>query len=173
MTHIKSVRVHFGTLFPLVFYAVSSTSKGMLFDTRAYQQGSPNNMLKGMVRGMRTFGETLALLREEKGLSLNELAGALSISSKALQKIERGDREPTILELVTVGNYFNVSYDYMLGRIDSRIAAKFLDQAQGNERLASILQLLSNLPEDRIEAISLVLKDMDVSAFVRKQLEKD
>ena len=65
MTHIKSVRVHFGTLFSLVFYAVSSTSKGMLFDTRAYQQGSPNSILKGMVRGMRTFGETL--INDSKG----------------------------------------------------------------------------------------------------------
>lgn len=99
---------------------------------------------------MRTFGETLSLLREVKGLSRSELAKALKTSPATLGKMEEGMRSPTIPELVAIGNYFNVSYDYMLGCSDNRISPAFLRKAQGNERLASIIQLLGRLPEDRL-----------------------
>lgn len=143
----------------------------MLFDTRILKT-APIINCKGMVSIMRTFGETLSLLREEKGLSRSELAKALKTSPATLGKMEEGTRSPTIPELVAIGNYFNVSYDYMLGCSDNRISPAFLRKAQGNERLASIIQLLGRLPEDRLEAIWLVLKDMDFSVFVREQVDK-
>ena len=55
-------------------------------------------------------------LREEKGLSQNQLSKELNISQAAISKWEAGVSKPNIDCLITLADFFGVSTDYLLGR---------------------------------------------------------
>ncbi|EEJ42676.1 helix-turn-helix domain-containing protein [Leuconostoc mesenteroides] len=60
-------------------------------------------------------------LRIERGLKISELSNELNLAgSDAVGKYERGEREPNIHILIAIADYFNVSIDYLVGRIDVR-----------------------------------------------------
>lgn len=65
-------------------------------------------------------------LRKEKGLTLNELSNELlnnvdlKISSNALGKYEREEREPKLETWQKLADYFNVPTPYILGQSDYR-----------------------------------------------------
>ncbi|MDM8128951.1 helix-turn-helix transcriptional regulator, partial [Paraclostridium benzoelyticum] len=65
-----------------------------------------------------TFAERLKQLRESKGLKQIELAKKLNLTSAALSQYEKGIREPNSEMLKKIADYFNVSTDFLLGRID-------------------------------------------------------
>ena len=65
---------------------------------------------------MADFAKVLRLLRNEKGLSQQELADALGISKSAINMYERGERQPNFETLELIADYFNVDVDYILGR---------------------------------------------------------
>lgn len=73
----------------------------------------------------------LRILRKEKGLTLSELSNDLkkemdfSISSNALGKYERGEREPKLETWQKLADYFNVSIGYVQGT--TRIRAEQLE----------------------------------------------
>lgn len=60
-------------------------------------------------------------LRIERGLKISELSNELNLAgADAVGKYERGEREPNIHILIAIADYFNVSIDYLVGRIDVR-----------------------------------------------------
>ncbi len=66
------------------------------------------------------LGDRLKKLREEKGLSQIELARALNISNVMLSRYEKNKRSPDYETLNKLADYYGVSTDYLLGRIDIR-----------------------------------------------------
>ena len=62
------------------------------------------------------LGTKLQKLRIEKGLSQDALAEILNIDRTTLAGYETGRREPCLMMLCTIADYFNVSVDYLLGR---------------------------------------------------------
>lgn len=58
---------------------------------------------------MKTFGETIKKLREEKSLTLREVAEALEIDTSMLGKIEKDNRRPTAIFIDKIATFFNVS----------------------------------------------------------------
>ncbi|HPE16826.1 MAG TPA: helix-turn-helix transcriptional regulator [Oscillospiraceae bacterium] len=66
------------------------------------------------------FSATLALLRQERGVSQRETAGALGISQALLSHYENGIREPGLAFVVRACDYYKVSADFLLGRTLSR-----------------------------------------------------
>lgn len=62
--------------------------------------------------------EILKTLRQEDGLTQNQLAKNIGIGQSTIVGYERGDREPTASNLIKYANYFNVSMDYLVGRTD-------------------------------------------------------
>jgi len=52
------------------------------------------------------------------GLTLHNVASSLQISEKLLTKIESGEKEPSFALLIRFADIFNVSTDYLIGRID-------------------------------------------------------
>jgi transcriptional regulator with XRE-family HTH domain len=56
-----------------------------------------------------TFGETIKKLREEKNLTLREVAKALDIDTSMLGKIEKNNRKPTKVLIEKISKFFNVS----------------------------------------------------------------
>ena len=67
---------------------------------------------------MNKFAERLKELREEKGLTLVQLAKELKFSHVAVGRWERKARIPNIEALIVIAKYFNVSADYLLGLTD-------------------------------------------------------
>ena len=65
---------------------------------------------------MGDFNKVLKSLRTSQGITQDELAKTLKISRSTVGMYERGDREPDYEMLEIIADYFNVSFDYLLGR---------------------------------------------------------
>ena len=66
------------------------------------------------------FARTLSQLRHEKGVSQREAAQALEVSQALLSHYENGIREPGLAFVVRACDYYQVSADYLLGRLTDR-----------------------------------------------------
>lgn len=64
-------------------------------------------------------GERLSELRKDKGLTQQQLAEALSVSSNTISAYERGINEPDDKMKIRLAEFFNVSVDYLLGLADT------------------------------------------------------
>lgn len=67
---------------------------------------------------MKIFGERLLELRKEKGVSQAKLANDLGVSYSVVCYWETNRSEPTAPNLVKIADYFGVSVDFLLGRVD-------------------------------------------------------
>ena len=64
------------------------------------------------------FGDRLKVLRNEKNMTQSELAKLLEVSASTIGMYEQGRRDPDTKTLTFLAEYFGVSIDYLLGRID-------------------------------------------------------
>lgn len=58
-------------------------------------------------------------LREKAGLRQIDVAKATCIDQKTLSNYETGKTNPDSYSLIQLADFFNVSIDYLVGRIDS------------------------------------------------------
>lgn len=58
-------------------------------------------------------------IRKAKGISQLKLAMDLNTNQNTISRYETGEREPGILELIKIADYFGVSVDYLLERTDN------------------------------------------------------
>lgn len=61
------------------------------------------------------IGDKILFLREEKGISQQELADLLEVSRQTISKWECGGSDPEISKILKLSNLFKVSTDYLLG----------------------------------------------------------
>ncbi len=66
----------------------------------------------------KLLGDRIKRLREDTGLNQLELAKILNISNTTLSQYESGQRTPSDDIKIVIADYFNVSLDYLLGRIN-------------------------------------------------------
>ena len=64
---------------------------------------------------MENFGERLAALRKERGLSQEDLAEKLQLTRQTISKWETGASTPDLELLVQLAEVFDVSVDSLLG----------------------------------------------------------
>ncbi|WP_438434452.1 helix-turn-helix domain-containing protein [Gorillibacterium sp. sgz500922] len=62
------------------------------------------------------YGNRIARLRAERGLTQGELAEKVSISRASLSHYENDRREPDLDVLSKLADYFGVTLDYLMGR---------------------------------------------------------
>ena len=67
---------------------------------------------------MDKFAERLKELRQEKGLSIQELAKEVQISSSSLCRWENCQADASGTHLVILAKYFGVTIDYLMGLED-------------------------------------------------------
>ena len=58
--------------------------------------------------------KTLRILRKNKGLSMKELGEIIGVAESTISQYETGKREPDFETLFKLGEFFNVSVDYLL-----------------------------------------------------------
>ena len=114
---------------------------------------------------MAVFGELMAELRQDRGLTQKELGKILSVSTGTISNYENGVHYPDLEKLVQLADYFQVSTDYLLGRREytktARAAQTYHSQ---DETLTKIIHGLLQLPEDRRQALALIIGDMEQRA---------
>ncbi|WP_258359981.1 helix-turn-helix domain-containing protein [Moorella sulfitireducens] len=67
---------------------------------------------------MKTLGERLAALRKEKALTQAEVARRLNMGQSTIAMYERNKRSPDAETLQKLADFFQVSIDFLLGRVD-------------------------------------------------------
>ena len=106
---------------------------------------------------MAQFDKILRLLRNEKGMSQQELADALGISKSSINMYERGERQPNFEVLEAIADFFNVDIDYLLGRSNKTtkiinpqtIAAHFDGNEYTEEELSKIKEFAEFVKSSR------------------------
>lgn len=98
------------------------------------------------------FGKRLAQLRKEKGISQYEFADRIGFSRGQVANYEQGKREPDYETLQKIADFFNVSTDYLLGRIDSDKTIKN-EESLLDPQLGVFFKEIKNAPEDRQEQL--------------------
>ena len=78
------------------------------------------------------FKDVLRYLREYIGFNQNELARELGLRQSHISMWERGEREPSISNLIYMSKYFNCSIDFLVGQESADKAIYFLDYIKSN-----------------------------------------
>ncbi|WP_368901500.1 helix-turn-helix domain-containing protein [Oceanobacillus oncorhynchi] len=68
---------------------------------------------------MDVFSERIIDLRIEHGYSQEEVAKKLNVSASGYGYYEQGRNEPSLETLYKIAEFFQVSIDYLLGKIDT------------------------------------------------------
>ena len=71
---------------------------------------------------MATTAERIKQLRKKKGISQSELAELIGVKNNTVSTWERGTRKPDFEALNLLSNYFEVSFEYILGSSDKEEA---------------------------------------------------
>ena len=111
---------------------------------------------------MAAFGELMTELRQDRGLTQRELGKILSVSTGTISNYENGVHYPDLEKLVQLADYFHVSTDYLLGRLEYIRGSKCVQSYYiQDEILRKIIQSLLQLhPEDRRLALALIIADI-------------
>ena len=64
------------------------------------------------------IGKSLKQARENENLSQRKLAQQTGINQQSISRWESGQRLPNILDLIKLANYYKISIDELIGRID-------------------------------------------------------
>lgn len=64
------------------------------------------------------FYQRLRDLREDADKSQKQIAVVLNITAQQYQLYESGKREIPLHQFITLADYYNVSLDYLAGRVD-------------------------------------------------------
>lgn len=95
---------------------------------------------------MVAFGERIRELREEKGLSQEELGKILKVAKSTISQYELGKRNPDPETLDNLANILDCSVDYLLGRTDDRRPAeKIIEEAISDD--AELLEFFQELKQ--------------------------
>ena len=87
-------------------------------------------------------------LREERHMSMREVANHLGIPYTTYVNYEKGEREPSFETLISIANFFNTSTDYLIGKSSNRVDEGTLDRVIGVETF--LLSLTGNLYDAEI-----------------------
>ena len=77
---------------------------------------------------------TIRSLRKEMGITQEEFAGAMGVTTQAISKWERGEGYPDITFLPDIAEYFHVSLDTLCG----------IDEQQKQKQISSIIHATAN-----------------------------
>ncbi|MFN8494134.1 MAG: helix-turn-helix transcriptional regulator [Caldilineaceae bacterium] len=63
---------------------------------------------------MERFGEKLRILRQQRGLTLQELSQLLGVSTTHIWNIENGKKMPNVTMVIKVSDIFTVTSDQLI-----------------------------------------------------------
>ena len=66
----------------------------------------------------KVFGKRFKELRLEKAIEQKQMAKLLGVSQQTISRWENDVVEPDFNSLIMIADYFDVTTDYLLGRVD-------------------------------------------------------
>lgn len=93
---------------------------------------------------MKELGERLRRLRESVKLSQVKMAELLGVKQSSINRYEQGQSAPSLETLVRYADYFDVSLDYLLARIDNPQGKLYEHRpkiAPGNEEMKQFIEM--------------------------------
>lgn len=146
--------------------------------------GNAHDMLLGMDdEPLGTIGERIKNLREETGLSQEELGAALAqvgykaLGQAAISHIEKGRKEPTPAGLVAFARYFGTSVDYLLGVTNNQLSSEDIEEelAAGGigGRFERVMARLSPARREQVVEYADYLASLDQVSVKRTQNLRD
>ncbi|HFH7176627.1 TPA: helix-turn-helix domain-containing protein [Streptococcus agalactiae] len=66
---------------------------------------------------MSVFSDRLAELRKKRGLTQQQIADELSVNRVTYTNWEKGNREPSLENVVKIAHILDVTTDYLLGMV--------------------------------------------------------
>ena len=123
---------------------------------------------------MAITAERIKQLRKKKGVSQAELAEQIGVKTNTVSTWERGTRKPDFEALNLLSNYFEVSFEYILGSSDKEEARVVPTQDELDELALSALAdelydnvnkycMLSNKSQKMIDALISATYQMEKS----------
>lgn len=110
------------------------------------------------------LGERLKKLREEKGFTLEYVAGHLNTTKTSIARYEKNDREPKSEIISALADFYNVSTDYLLGRTDERNL--LTEKSKLDEGITTInakkINVDEDLPDEAIDKINEYIKMVEM-----------
>lgn len=103
---------------------------------------------------MKTFGDRLKMLRNDKNMTQKELGKKLNVTNVGVAKWESNDRFPDSDTLIKIADFFDVTLDYLLCRSDSIDNDIQTREVKKDKSSKDILQQIS-------ESIAVGIEDAD------------
>lgn len=117
-----------------------------------YVAFSHNGRMAGEIRPDR-----LRALREERGEDLHEAAAGSGVNRSHLNKMELGQKQPSLASLDALSRYYNVSPDYLLGWSDERLPGQGGQPLESGDERAFLTAYRMLPSEIRSGVVSIVM----------------
>lgn len=96
--------------------------------------------------------------RENAGLTQKEAAISLGVSVQAVSYWENGSRLPSIEKLIQMADLYNVSTDYLLGRVPMDVVVKNETPPPQSDDVVRLQFPLDDAPQDENELEAMILR---------------
>ena len=103
------------------------------------------------------LNQKLIELREEAGITQEELANRINVGRSTISGYENGTTQPSYAVLILLADYFGVNLDYLFGRTDIRMPICRLNENLITRSGTIPIDTLFQLSNDEKEAIGLML----------------
>ena len=102
-------------------------------------------------------------LRIEKGLTQEKLAKKIGINRTTIAKIESGDRDLTLDHIQRMSAFFNVSYDYILGKSNERTnTIQVIDMTNSKDGVTPIqMEVLKKIDDLDVKDLEQIMDYID------------
>lgn len=67
---------------------------------------------------MDDFPRRLQQMRDRRRISRSVMSELCGLSKSVISKYERGERQPTLKQLIVIADFFDCSVDYLVGETD-------------------------------------------------------
>lgn len=110
---------------------------------------------------MQKFGDILAELREDRGLTQKQLGQILHVTGGTISNYEQGVHYPDLEKLIELADFFSVTTDYLLGLADSNLSPDiFSSVLSDGKTIGQTVHLIQRLSPELQSAILLILERM-------------
>lgn len=110
------------------------------------------------------FAEKLSKMRNERGLTQQELSGLIGVGIAQMRRYEKGNSSPTLEIIKNIARVLGISADELIFDEDERVpAAKIMDR-----KLLEQFELIAKLSPHDKESIKTILESM----IIKNRLEE-
>lgn len=104
------------------------------------------------------FSKVLQQLRKNAKLTQEQISDALQVPKRTYGSWERDERQPDLETLAKIADFFNVSTDYLLGRVPMDVVVKHETPPPQSDDVVRLQFPLDDAPQDENELEAMILR---------------